>query len=137
MWIQKEEKPIFFCRDLWICGSLVFSNKVLCSNFLHSLRSIVCASIFQTIHMAPKKRTHVESSSSQPAYDQNRFPSSGKANQFHEQFRSQSVESEREVAEELHDKLVFRSLATRNWFKLVFRSLATRNWFSLVTFHIK
>ncbi|XXG76621.1 hypothetical protein AAC387_Pa08g0928 [Persea americana] len=69
--------------------------------------------------MPPKKRTHAESSSSQLAYDQTRFPSLGKANQFNEQFRSRSVESEREVVEELHDKLVFRSLATRNWFSLV------------------
>lgn len=80
----------------------------------------LCFNLFsQTFHMAPKKRPHAESSSSQPAYDQTRFPSLGKANQFNEQFRSRSVESEREVAEELHDKLVFRSLATRNWFPLV------------------
>lgn len=29
------------------------------------------------------------------------------------------MESEREVTEELHDKIVFRSMATRNWFSLV------------------
>ena len=69
--------------------------------------------------MAPKKRTHAESSSSQPTFDQNRFPSLGKAKQYQELYHSRSVESEREVAEELHAKLVFRSLAVRNWFSLV------------------
>ena len=70
--------------------------------------------IFQTPLMAPKKRSHAESSSSQSTFDHNRFPSLGKATQFQEQYLSRSVESKREVAEELHDKLVFRSLAARN-----------------------
>ena len=69
--------------------------------------------------MAPKKRSHAESSSSQSTFDHTRFLSLGKAKQFQEQYQLRSVEFEREVAEELHDKLVFRSLATQNWFSLV------------------
>ena len=42
--------------------------------------------IFQTPLMAPKKRSHAESSSSQSTFDHNRFPSLGKATQFQEQY---------------------------------------------------
>ena len=69
--------------------------------------------------MAPKKRSHAESSSSQSTFDHNRFPSLAKATQFFEQFLYRSMEFEREVGEELHYKLVFRSLATHNWYSLV------------------
>ena len=69
--------------------------------------------------MAPKKRSHAEASSSQSSFDHNRFPNLNKAIQFQEQYLSRNVESEGEVAEELHDKHVCRSLSNRNWYSLL------------------
>ena len=66
--------------------------------------------------MAPKKRSHAESSSSQLSFDHSRFLSLKKVVQFHEQYQSRNVELEREVAEELHDKHVCSSLSNRNWY---------------------
>lgn len=58
--------------------------------------------------------TQFESSSSQPSFNHTQFPLLNESIQFQEQYQSRNVESEREVAKELHDKLVCRSLSNRN-----------------------
>ncbi|RWR92122.1 protein MAINTENANCE OF MERISTEMS-like protein [Cinnamomum micranthum f. kanehirae] len=69
--------------------------------------------------MAPKKRPHVASSKSASGYDHTRFPSLDKSNLFYAQFEVRNIESEREIAKELHTKRVCHSLVNRNWFPLM------------------
>ena len=110
--------PRFLCSELEENGVFWqgFCCDSMCSltwNFLYWFFSLIC------IPMAPKKRSHAESPSYQSTLVHTRFLSLIKATQFHDQYQSKTVESEREVAEELHDKHVYRSLANRNWYSLM------------------
>lgn len=70
--------------------------------------------------MASKKRSHAASTSStQPQFDRTRFPTLSKARLFEDQFKNRTVETEREIAEELQQKAIFRSIVNRNWYSLV------------------
>lgn len=69
--------------------------------------------------MAPKKIPHAESSSSQPRFDSHRFPTLNKSIQFQEHIMKRTVESEREVDEDLLEKQACQSLSNRNWCSLL------------------
>lgn len=74
---------------------------------------------FYTVQMAPKKRPHSKSSSSHSRFDTTRFPTINKAIQFKNHFMKRTVESEREVAENLLDQPVCCSITRRNWNSLL------------------